>query len=383
MKKKIVNILKKYGIDEKEIDIDALWDSSLTPTENFTNILNHFHIDPLNINEKAKLYEEMTADYYKKEAERIEEEVISSFKSSNVPNQVILDREPFKSLYEITKAFISNENHNSDGGYALLIKGRGGIGKSKTIFTAINQYKKECEDQGKAFDYAFITNRISPLGFYEFLYQNSQKNLIVIDDCDIFSNPDLISLLKSSLWKTNNRRVVMWNVPKTKDLLLKKGIPSMFEIKARFIIITNHINNTKYAQDVKALVSRCILYDFDISHQELISIFKSLLENTAIDFFGLSIEERRDLLSILSSIIKPYTINVSLRTLINASFIYASFKPDRQRIEALISRIIEVDEELKFVYENPTNVDGYIERFGKSRRSFYRKKRILKDMGVL
>jgi len=133
----------------------------------------------------------------------------------------------------------------------LILWGEPGSSKSSIVKQVIKSHPG-CQIQ---------KNKITPVQFYEMLYNNKATGqTLILDDCDSwFDNKDCHSTLMAATDSDPDAQV-HWN--ENSDLLKRKGIPAQFTFKGTVIVITNKImverTESIKPQDIKInqLVSR-------------------------------------------------------------------------------------------------------------------------------
>lgn len=174
---------------------------------------------------------------------------------------------------------------------ALIISGRGGVGKTYTVCKTLDDYGKKGEF------YEVIKGKSTAAALYDFLWTNRDK-VCVIDDCDsVFGSADGISLLKGALdsgecreisWiskasgvvKTSNCKnneeiadaVERWNEKHDSTI----GIPSKFYFQGAIIFITNKTKQEIHDKD-EALLTRCTVTEVNLNQQQILNRLKQVL----------------------------------------------------------------------------------------------------------
>ena len=352
-RKNIERMLKKVNCPIDIIDINAIWDSSLSAEENFNRIkeelkkLGYVNVeDYYQKDEKEYLEHKMTLEeekHYRKEFEKR----ISQIKKSNIREL----SEYYKNYYEHIESFLKNKKTNG-----FICVGEAGIGKSFNLMLKLKE---------KQLDFKLIKGHFTPLAFYKFLYENREKSYIIIDDITKLANDkDIISLLLGALDYDN--RLVEWESsrPLTADL------PRNFIFNSKIFILANQFDETN--EFLKALKDRCVYYELRFSREQIIEMLYILAKKRNYPL------ELVDYIKELSEneIIK----NLSLRIL---DKIYPYYS--RPNWKELVREIMETDEMLSLVYQIiketkivKEQVRRFIEETGMSRRTFFRYKKKLK-----
>ena len=131
---------------------------------------------------------------------------------------------------------------------SLVIVGRGGTGKSSVVHDHL-------PDGGAAWK----SGRISPVQFYQHLYSNRDRTIVLDDAPDIARDLKLAGLLRQ-LCETRDRRTISWDTQNS-AIGGEEGIPSSFETTSRFILITNRWMDRH--PEVEALETRCQVVKYE------------------------------------------------------------------------------------------------------------------------
>jgi hypothetical protein len=270
----------------------------------------------------------------------------------------------FKVQSDLIKCLISSKNIHS-----TIFSGEGGIGKTlitlKTIKNLISKNKDSILN-----NYSYISGYMTPLSFYIFLFENKDKDLIIIDDTEgILNNKLSIAMLKSILWETEGQRTCFYN-----STTEKLTIPESFEMNSKIIILCNEIPN-KNNLSMRALISRTIYKEINLTLEEKLNLCYEFLKQK-----DLNENEKKEIKRLLKEYINLSIEDFNFRTfdkLIN--FV----KYDITKAEFLFKEILETDEEIKIFLESLVNkqvskqVKYFCEHTGKSRATFYRIKKKL------
>ncbi|BBC78149.1 hypothetical protein KNT65_gp101 [Escherichia phage EcS1] len=197
---------------------------------------------------------------------------------------------------------------------SLIISGAAGIGKTYSLEKAL----KRADAKG---DIVFksINGKISGIGLYEQLWNNKEEgNVLLIDDVDIFSDMDILNLLKAAL-DTGETRKVCWST--ASSYLDDKDIDKEFEFAGTVVFITNVDvdkeleRGSKLAPHLAALVSRSVYLDLGVhSNEEIMVRVEDVIMNTdMLQKRGLSNSETIEALQWMKSNVNRLR-NVSLRT---------------------------------------------------------------------
>jgi len=349
-KQKIIEKLKKYdsSVDwEQVIDWNSILDSSLHFNENLNKICEEFGINPdLFDIDKGEIehYENQELQREQKHYDRLFKKELKKI-VKETPN---IDRF-YSKLYGYLNTLLKSKANG------LIITGETGLGKSYQI-------RKFLEKNNV--DYEILTTFSSPLELYQQLYDNKDKQVIVLDDViKILDNDISKGILLSALWGIGNKRFVEY---KTTSHKLK--VPNKFEIKAKIILICNELPSK-----MENVLSRVLYYDLSFSYQEKI---KLIYEICKVE--GIPIEIADFIRDNTNEATKPEFLN--LRTPIKFFQIYKT----NDNWKELCLEQLKFDKDLALVRElmfkdmpERAKVQEFMEKTGKSRRTyFYYKKKI-------
>lgn len=236
----------------------------------------------------------------------------------------------------------------------LIIEGRAGIGKTHSVLTEL---------EGESF--FVIRGYSTPLRFYELLYENNDKDYIVIDDVEgLFNNKITKGLLKCCLELEN--RFVQYN----STTINADKLPTQFPFKPKVIVCCNSLPNDI---DFRAVIDRCSHYIFTISNQELLNEIELLLPQP---YKNTTLQDRQAVFNVLKSSIKEYHSNFSYR------FFYKCLEAhsfDKKNWKDLVFNDLKVNEMAKFILfldrskkSIKEQYNKFYDKTGKSYRQFLR-----------
>lgn len=197
---------------------------------------------------------------------------------------------------------------------SLIISGAAGIGKTYSLDKAL----KTAHEYGEIV-YKSINGKISGIGLYEQLWNNREANsVLLIDDVDVFSDMDMLNLLKAAL-DTGETRKVCWSTASA--YLDDKNIDKEFEFEGTIVFITNVDidkeleRGSKLAPHLHALVSRSVYLDLGVhSNEEIMVRVEDVILNTnMMQKRGLSDAQTSMALNWMKANVSKLR-NVSLRT---------------------------------------------------------------------
>jgi hypothetical protein len=166
---------------------------------------------------------------------------------SQETDQEAMDRiaDRFQIMDEMTKACIAGDIR------ALIVTGPPGVGKSHTVVQEMEKASLFDKIALRQPRFEIVKGAVSGIGLFATLYKFSDpRNVLVFDDCDVWSDPDALNVLKGALDSGKKRRI-SWN--KDSRLLRDEGVPNSFDFHGSIIFITNvDIANNNKRSTVKA-----------------------------------------------------------------------------------------------------------------------------------
>ena len=169
----------------------------------------------------------------------------------------------FEILDQMAKACIAGDIR------AMIVTGPPGVGKSHGVIEQMNKASLFDKISNRKPRFEIVKGAVSGIGLFATLYKYSDaKNVFVFDDCDVFTDPDALNVLKGALDSGKKRRI-SWN--KDSRLLRDEGVPNSFDFNGSIIFITNlnfeDRRSNKIQAHVDALQSRCHFLDLTIETQ--------------------------------------------------------------------------------------------------------------------
>ena len=265
-------------------------------------------------------------------------------------------------IFEYIKFLISTKDTHS-----LLLHSKTGLGKTYSTIKYLKELNVEFE---------YTNGVVTAVALYKMLYDNNDK-IIIIDDVEtIFQDDRIVNLLKAALWEVDGERKVTYK-SSSKTL---EGYPESFTYTGKIIILANDIlgkNNLSF----QALLSRCIKYEIQYSYNEIKQLSKEIVK-----YKDLTTDIKNKVVEVIDNSITPqHFFNFRLLDRL-ISFI----KYDINNGETLFFNSIEIDEDLNIFLDIIKNnksvteqVNKYIEVTGKSRITFFRKKKKLIKEGII
>jgi hypothetical protein len=215
---------------------------------------------------------------------------------------------------------------------AMLIGGKGGIGKTFAVMSKLQKMGKvdvnqvisesmaddisledsedDIEEKVKLLasldsmgDYKVIRGFVTPAAAYRLLYEN-RKRTIIFDDCDsVLRHDDTINLLKGAL-DTYEERWISWNTQAAAS-----DLPPCFKFEGQIIFITN-LPMEKIDEAVR---TRCFKVDVAMSKAQRCERMESVLANVMPD---VDMDFKKDALKLLRDNLEVAQ-DVSFRALMN------------------------------------------------------------------
>jgi len=227
----------------------------------------------------------------------------------------------------------------------LILKGSYGCGKT---YTTLN-YLKEND-----INYKYINSYATPLSFYQLLYENRNKDVVVFDDLYGANNPLVLAMLKSACWiSENNERTISYY--STSGKLDSLELPSSFKFKARIILIFNEI-----IKDYEPIINRGITINFNLNFKDKLQIFEEIKNEAKID---------DDVLQYIKDNCNEATNNLSIRTLV----ILSNIKRNKQDFKIFAEEILPKDDDKDLLLT--MSAIKWSDETGYHRRTYYKQKK--------
>lgn len=267
----------------------------------------------------------------------------------------------FETAHEIVNCLLGTTQH-----HGLILIGEGGIGKSVLTLSSI---KETLEPK----DWEYANGYSTPLSLYNFLYENREKRVIILDDVEgIFNNKIALSILKSALWENEGKRICHY--ASTSD---KLTIPKRFVMNSKVILLCNEIPKDNQPS-TRAMISRTMLYKVNFSFGQKIKICETFIDKDTT----LTQEQKDEIKVILLTNVTEATKDFNFRTL-RKLIAFVQYNP--QKAEKLFIETTEMDEDksaylhvIKLTPEVKAQIILFMEQTGKSRATFFRIKRNVK-----
>lgn len=267
--------------------------------------------------------------------------------------------------------------------HSLFVTSLGGSGKSRTVTNILNEENQEI---------LLLNSHCTPLQLYRILYQASQRDddpIIFLDDVDsLYQSAPALGILRSALFGQPDR-ICTYSSSQLPD-----DLPPKFSTTSRFIFCANQIPKNNPMFD--AVLSRCLVYRMDMSNSEIIEQFRVMSAN---GYPGCPPEAAAELVDFIEE--HGADKQLSMRLLTPAVRIY-KFCKDQQvdwqpvllaqlqnlsRPSSPTKRLANAERDERIVREAmrkypDSTTDAcryYIEKSSKSRASFYRSLKRMKQ----
>jgi len=205
-------------------------------------------------------------------------------------------RERFSILDDMTQASIDGVVRG------MVVTGPPGVGKSFGVEQVLEKNSLFDKLAGNKLKFEVIKGASSAIGLYKVLYQNADKNnVLVLDDCDtVLYDETSLNLLKAAL-DSSKKRKLSWNTDSA--LLRREGIPDTFEFKGSVIFITN-LKFDKVRGKIKdhldAIMSRCHYLDLTMdTTREKVLRCKQIVKDGMLNEYQFTKDEEAELMSFM------------------------------------------------------------------------------------
>ncbi len=248
-----------------------------------------------------------------------------------------------------------------------IVHSQGGLAKTWSSQAILKKKKVE---------YSYLNSFTSPLELYNFLYDNSQDKVILIDDCEgIWDNKSIISILKNAT-ELNGERTISWNSSTSKLGERAQTCP----FTSRIVLLTNQLPNIDKNPHIQALLSRAFLCRLNFTYQEKLDVIK---EVSSRDYAGVSAEQRTEIYEFIERNTNEASKELSIRTLIKCYHFYLF---DKALWKQLGLKILKTEPHREIAYELMNSGKSvkeqekiYSDRTGRSRADLYRIRSEIKE----
>lgn len=252
--------------------------------------------------------------------------------------------------------------------HSILCYSKAGLGKTYTTIKILKKLKEK---------YSYVSGITTTMALYKELYDTNGEILIIDDIETMFKDDKTINILKSALWEVDGKRIISY---KTTSKTLG-DYPNTFEYTGKIVILANELKGKK-DESFKALMSRCLKFELKYTLQEI----KKMSEDIINQKNDLTKEQKEKIIHIMKEEISSYH-SFNFRLL---ERLIQFVKYDTNKAKKLFINSLETDEEgktlLKIIKENKDvemQINEYKKQTNKSRMSYYRKKKQLKQEGLI
>lgn len=306
LENKLRKLCEKYQVEWDLYDFKAKEDTTLTTEENLAiitedimilagsnnveeKIKSDFKTKKTNITQEKQEVEKIKMQHLNEELEFTQHEFKKSLEQLQNNNSVL------EKLYWLPKKYMEVVTNSNNDIFGLVLTGQAGTSKSYSTIQTLNKLK---------IDYAYFSGYTTPLGLYEFLYNNreSGKTIVFDDTFGILNNTTSVMLMLNALYASAGKRKISWGSSKLKDL------PSEFIFESNVILIINEVPNNIGTELIN---SRCLNYRFDFNNFEMLSIMKAIAN---LKHPILTKKERHEIIEFIEKNVDETTKQFDLRT---------------------------------------------------------------------
>ena len=249
-------------------------------------------------------------------------------------NQIIERmRERFSILDDMTQASIDGVVRG------MVVTGPPGVGKSYGVEQVLEKNSLFDTLAGNKLRFEVIKGASSAIGLYKVLYNNADKNsVLVLDDCDtVLYDETSLNLLKAALDSCKKRKLC-WNTDSA--LLRREGIPDSFEFNGSVIFITNlKFDNVrgKIKDHLAAIMSRCHYLDLTMdTMREKVLRCKQIVADGMLNEYQFTQDEQEDLMNFMFDN-KEKMREISLRMVTKLADLKKSFGDEKWKRTAEVT----------------------------------------------
>ena len=242
-------------------------------------------------------------------------------------------RERFNILDDMTQASIDGVVRG------MVVTGPPGVGKSYGVEQVLEKNNLFDAIAGNKLRYEVIKGASSAIGLYKVLYNNADKNsVLVLDDCDtVLYDETSLNLLKAALDSCKKRKL-SWNTDSA--LLRREGIPDTFEFQGSVIFITNlKFDNVrgKIKDHLAAIMSRCHYLDLTMdTTREKVLRCKQIVADGMLNEYQFTSEEENDVMEFMIDN-KEKMREISLRMVTKLADLKKSFGDEKWKRTAEVT----------------------------------------------
>ncbi len=242
-------------------------------------------------------------------------------------------RERFNILDDMTQASIDGVVRG------MVVTGPPGVGKSFGVEKVLEKNSLFDVLANNKLRFEVIKGASSAIGLYKVLYNNADKNsVLVLDDCDtVLYDETSLNLLKAALDSCKKRKL-SWNTDSA--LLRREGIPDTFEFQGSVIFITNlKFDNVrgKIKDHLAAIMSRCHYLDLTMdTTREKVLRCKQIVADGMLNEYQFSAEEENDVMDFMIAN-KEKMREISLRMVTKLADLKKSFGGEKWKRTAEVT----------------------------------------------
>ena len=242
-------------------------------------------------------------------------------------------RERFQILDDMTQASIDGVVRG------MVVTGPPGVGKSFGVEQVLEKNSLFDTLAGNKLRFEVIKGASSAIGLYKVLFENADKNnVLVLDDCDtVLYDETSLNLLKAALDSCKKRKL-SWNTDSA--LLRREGIPDTFEFQGSVIFITNlKFDNVrgKIKDHLAAIMSRCHYLDLTMdTMREKVLRCKQIVADGMLNEYQFTTEEQDDLMNFMFEN-KEKMREISLRMVTKLADLKKSFGDEKWKRTAEVT----------------------------------------------
>lgn len=390
---KIEDLAKKYNVETDLLDLQAIWDSTLTDEENMKVIYDKIIILSSSKNQEDKIKAdfltkkksiknereqekeifigqyELQQEKEKLELVKLKSELESASKNIKIRTEITdLENSAEEKFMSSIKGYVNHEKYRNIKEYlkiitssdskinCLILEGEQGIGKSTIVKSILKELGK---------DIYYINSYTTSLAFYKTLYLNRYKHIILDDVFGIFNDEKGTAILRA-ITNTENIRYVKYE--STSD---KLDVPSNFFFEGSITILTNDLTNEMNYSLLNRAIHRRIIFTLE----EKFNLMSKIAEFNYPDI------ELGEVIQFVRENVDDTTKNFTFRSVLK---IIEFFIHNKESWKEMALEELEKDEELVYVksimnLSTETRNSLWIEKTGKSVRTLQRRIKELEE----
>lgn len=234
----------------------------------------------------------------------------------------------------------------------IIVNGQPGTGKTYNIM----RWLEDLQEAGKIYGYETYSGKISPVTLYKVLKETTEKrNILVLDDCDVFYNSESLNLLKAALNNTKDKndyksRLVSYGT---------RGRVDSFSFDSFLIMITNESfdrqDYNELSDHMKAVLDRVHLMSVTLTREDILIKNLSIVENFINKDKRLNTNAKQQLLKVFNEeihdmliydVFEKCKVNFSIRFFLKLADLimlfgdsWKSFSNDYKKLSAELARV--------------------------------------------